>query len=62
MHRKVKPKPGFTNRFTKPSKTKLYICMLNITSSAKDKYKDFIKAKPTSIQGTALQWWLNLTH
>src|SRR6266568_4989866 len=62
MHHKVKPKPAFTNRSTKPSKTKLYMYMLNVTGSVENKYKDFIKAKPTSIQGTALQWWLNPTR
>jgi len=46
MHYKVKLKPSSTNRSTKPSETKLYMRMLNITSSVEDKYKDFIKAKP----------------
>jgi hypothetical protein len=36
--------------------------MLDVTGSIEDKYKNFIKAKPTSIQGTALQWWLDPTH
>jgi len=49
MHYKVKLKPSSTNRSTKPSKTKLYIRMLNVTSSIEDKYKDFIKVKPTLI-------------
>ena len=36
--------------------------MLDVTGSIEDEYEDFIKAKPTSIQGTALQWWLNPTR
>jgi len=54
MHREVKLKPGFTNYFTKSSKTKLYMRILHVTSSVEDKYKDFIKVKPTLIQGMAL--------
>ena len=38
----------------KPSKTKLYIRMLNVTGSVKEEYKEFIKGKPTLIRGTAL--------
>ena len=49
MHRKVKPKVASTNRSTKPSKTKFYIRMLNVTGSVEDKYKDFIKLKPILI-------------
>ena len=55
MYHKVKPKVTSINCFTEPSETKLYIYMLNITGSIKDKYKNFIKAKPTLIQGIALQ-------
>ena len=62
MHCKVKPKVTSTNCFTEPSKTELYMRMLDVTSSIEDEYEDFIKAKPTLIQGTALQWWLNLTY
>ena len=49
MHHKVKPKVTSTNCSTKPFKTELYIYILNITSSIEDKYKDFIKVKPTLI-------------
>ena len=28
--------------------------MLNVTSSIKEKYKEFIKGKPTLVRGTAL--------
>jgi len=28
--------------------------MLNVTSNIKEEYKEFIKGKPTSIRGTAL--------
>jgi hypothetical protein len=49
MHCEVKPKPSSTNCSTKPSETELYIYMLDVTSSIEDEYKDFIKAKPTSI-------------
>ena len=52
-------KPAFINCSTEPSETELYIYILNVTSSVEDEYKDFIKVKPTLIQGTALQWWLN---
>ena len=62
MHCKVELKVTSTNCSTKPSKTKLYIYMLNITGSVKDEYKDFIKVKPILIQGMALQQWLNLTY
>jgi len=54
MYCEVELKPSSTNCSIKPSKTELYIYMLNVTSSVEDKYKDFIKAKPTLIQGTAL--------
>ena len=37
MHREVKLKPGSTNCSTEPSETKLYIRMLNVTSSVEDK-------------------------
>ena len=47
--------PASTNRSTKYLETKLYIRILNITSSIKDKYKDFIKSKPTLIQGLTLK-------
>ena len=36
--------------------------MLNVTSSVKEEYKEFIKGKPTLIRGTALNWWLDPTH
>jgi len=62
IHHKIEPRLTSTNYSIEPSETELYICMLNVTSSIKDEYKDFIKAKPTLIQGTVLQWWLNLTH
>ena len=39
---------------TKPSETKLYMRILNVTSSIKEEYKKFIKGKPTLIRGTAL--------
>ena len=55
MDREVEPKPASTNRFTEPSETGLYMRMLNVTGSIKDEYEDFIKAKPTLIQGTVLQ-------
>jgi len=62
MHREIKLRLTSTNHSTEPSETELYIRMLNVTSRVEDEYKDFIKAKPTSIQGTALQWWLNPTR
>ena len=49
MHREVKPKVASTNRSTKPSETKFYIYILNVTNSVEDKYKDFIKLKPILI-------------
>ena len=49
MDYKVKLKPTSINCFIKPSKIMLYIYIFNITSSIKDKYKDFIKVKPTLI-------------
>ena len=55
MHYKVKPKATSTNCFTEPSETEFYIYMLDVTNSIKDKYKDFIKLKPISIQGIVLQ-------
>ena len=55
-------KPASTNRSTEPFETELYMRMLDVTGSVEDEYEDFIKAKPTSIQGTALQWWLNPTR
>jgi hypothetical protein len=51
MHREDKPKPSSTNRSTKPSETKLYMRILNVTSSVEDEYEDFIKVKPTLISG-----------
>ena len=62
MHCKVKPKVASTNCSTEPFKTKFYMYMLNVIGSIKDKYKDFIKLKPISIQGIVLQQWLNLTY
>ena len=61
MHREIEPKLTSTNRSTEPSETELYMRMLDVTGSAEDEYEDFIKARPTSIQGTALQWWLDPT-
>jgi len=55
MHCKVEPKVTSTNCSTEPSETEFYMHMFDIISSVKDKYKDFIKSKPISIQGTALQ-------
>ena len=49
MHYKVRPELTFTNRSTKPSKTKPYIYILNVTGSVKNKYKDFINLKPILI-------------
>ena len=49
MHYKIKLKVASTNCSTKPVKPKLYIYILNITNSVKDKYKDFIKLKPILI-------------
>ena len=54
MHYKIKPKVASTNCSTKPFKTKFYIHMLDVTSSVKDKYKNFIKLKPILIQGIVL--------
>jgi hypothetical protein len=54
MHYKVELKATSTNCFTEFSKTELYMCILNVTSSVEDKYKDFIKVKPILIQGIAL--------
>ena len=45
MHYKVELKAISTNCFIDPFKTKLYIYILNVTSSIKDKYKDFINLK-----------------
>jgi len=59
MHRKVGPDLTSTNRSTEPSETELYMRMLDVTGSVEDEYEDFINSKPISIQGTALQWWLN---
>ena len=49
MHYKIELKVTFTNCFTKPFKTELYIYMLDVTSSIKNKYKDFINLKLISI-------------
>ena len=49
MHYKVGPELTSTNCSAKPSKTKLYMQMLNVTSSIEDKYKDFINLKPILI-------------
>jgi hAT family C-terminal dimerisation region len=62
MHREVEPKVASTNRSTEPSETEFYMRMLDVTGSVEDEYKDFIKSKPILIQGTALQWWLDLTR
>jgi len=62
MHYKVKLKITSTNYSTKPFKTELYMHILNVTGSIKDKYKNFINLKPVLIQGTTLQWWLNPSH
>ena len=34
---------------TEPSETELYMRMLNVTSSVKEEYEEFIKGKPTLI-------------
>ena len=34
---------------TEPSEIKLYMQMLDVTSSIKEEYKEFIKGKPTLI-------------
>lgn len=62
MHREVKTNVASTDRSTEPSETELYMRMLDVTGSVEDEYEEFIKAKPTSIQGTALQWWLDPTR
>ena len=49
MHYKVEPKVASTNRSTKPSETKFYIRILDVTGSVEDKYEDFIKLKPILI-------------
>ena len=49
MYRKVGPDLTSTNRSTKPSETKLYMRMLNVTGSVEDEYEDFINSKPISI-------------
>jgi len=49
MYREVEPKATSTNCFTEPFKTELYMRILDVTSSVKDKYKDFINLKPISI-------------
>ena len=49
MYREVKQKVASTNRSTKPSETKLYIRILNVTGSVEDEYKDFINLKPILI-------------
>ena len=49
MHYKVRPELTSTNCSTEPSKTKLYMCMLNVTNSVEDEYKDFINLKPILI-------------
>ena len=38
-----------STKSTKPSKTELYMQMLNITGSIEEEYKEFIKGKPTLI-------------
>ena len=38
-----------STKSTKPFKTKLYIRILDVTSSIKEEYKEFIKGKPTLI-------------
>ena len=65
MERLVNPTASKSTGSTtsvEPSKTKLYMRMLNVTGSVKEEYKEFIKGKPTLIRGTALNWWLNPTH
>ena len=62
MHREVEPKATSTNCSTEPFETELYMRMLDVTGSVEDEYEDFINSKPISIQGTALQWWLNPTR
>lgn len=36
--------------------------MLDVTGGVKEEFEDFIEGKPISIQGTALDWWLNPTR
>ena len=62
MHREVKPKVTSTNCSTEPFESALYIRILNVTSSVEDEYEDFVNSKPISIQGTALQQWLDPTR
>ena len=54
MYCKVRPELTSINCSAEPSKTKLYMCMLDVTGSVKDEYEDFINSKPISIQGTVL--------
>ena len=57
MERLVNPtasKSTGSTAFVKPSKTELYMRMLDVTSSVKEEYEEFIKEKPTSIRGIAL--------
>ena len=62
MERLTSSTASKSTKSTKPSETELYMRILNVTGSVKEEYKEFIKGKPTLIQGTALDWWLNLTH
>src|SRR5437879_1257962 len=36
--------------------------MLDVTRGVKEEFEDFIEGKPISIQGIALDWWLNPTR
>ena len=52
MERLVNPtvsKSTGSTASAKPSKTELYMQMLNLTSSVKEEYKEFIKGKPTTV-------------
>ena len=49
MYYKIELRFISTNCFIEPSEMEFYIYILDVTSSVKDKYKDFIKAKPTLI-------------
>lgn len=54
MERSTSSTASKSTESTEPSETKLYMRMLNVTSSVEEEYEEFIKGKPTSIRGTAL--------
>ena len=49
MERLTSSTASKSTKSTKPSETELYIRMLDVTSSIKEEYKEFIKGKPTLI-------------